>query len=413
MDRYMTLRTEKDYLKRLLSHAMTRLSDSIEQLSFGWLMYDITKSASMTAFILFVNFLPNVFLQPFLGVLVERFDKKKVIVYCDLARAILIFLLVFIYVFYDLNASLLLLFAFLVSVIESLNGPASTALYPMLLEKDKYNLGIALSNSLIKIVELVGVGIAGIMIKNFGVTGAFLLDGLGFCISMLMTITIHTNEHLEKKKLTLKRYNKEFKEGIETLKQLQHLHIFIMLGMFINFALSPLNAFQSAYVVESLHFGAGMLSMIGITMTLGISLGALFSPKIQRSYTVQRVTLLSGLFQALGMFGYWLSPMISHPILRGILIIIMTFIFGFSFGLYVVIINTRMVAGIPQHFLSRIMSVSAALTSLCVPIGALICSGLALIIPVPIIYLLFSVLMAVIYVVASKNKNLEIEEEIS
>lgn len=406
MGQYAVLKGETNYFKRLFGNALTRFADSIDQLVFSWVMYEVTGSATMSALFLFFNFLPTILIQPFIGVLVERMRKKYVIIICDIGRAVIVAGTLFAYLMGFLNGTLLIALTLLISTLEAFNLPANTAFLPFLLKKEKYGAGIALTTGVARIAELAGTGLGGMAIAIIGVSGALLLDLAGFLLSAIITMMIRGHEEIEKVKLTLREYKTQFVDGIRLLRSLKTVCVFIALVCFVNFCLSPLNSFQSAYVVDSLHFGAEMLSLMGIALTLGLSLGAAASPRFSRSIPVAKIILCSGIIQALSSLSFWAIPFAGHSTVRGLLIMLAAFIFGVSGGIISVIINTRMVSDIPQSHLARLSGIYSAVGTATVPLGALICSGLAMVVSVPLIFLLFAVLMLVVYIIVYKIKIL-------
>lgn len=74
---YKELSSQTQFLKMVAANVVSRFGDSLDAIAFSWIMYQVTGSASLIAFILALNYLPNIFLMPFSGVLVDRFSKKE------------------------------------------------------------------------------------------------------------------------------------------------------------------------------------------------------------------------------------------------------------------------------------------------------------------------------------------------
>ena len=65
---YAPLKTQKEYLKLITSSVVNRFGDSIDAIAYSLLTYEITGSAALMAFVLAINYLPTVILQPIAGV---------------------------------------------------------------------------------------------------------------------------------------------------------------------------------------------------------------------------------------------------------------------------------------------------------------------------------------------------------
>ena len=100
---YKDLLKEKEYCKLLFSNLVNRFGDSLDAIAFTWLIYHITKSASWAVLIYGLNVLPNIIVQPFAGPIVEKMNKKNIIIFTHLLRGIIISAFVLFYMFGNIN----------------------------------------------------------------------------------------------------------------------------------------------------------------------------------------------------------------------------------------------------------------------------------------------------------------------
>ena len=90
---YRDVLTQKEYMKLLVANAVNRLGDAVDSITFTWLTYALTGSASWSAVIFGLNQVPTVVIQPLAAVWVEKIDKKKVMAITDLIRGFLVMIL--------------------------------------------------------------------------------------------------------------------------------------------------------------------------------------------------------------------------------------------------------------------------------------------------------------------------------
>ena len=91
---YLKILKESEYRKLLFSNLINRFGDSVESITFTWVVYQITNSAAWSAIVFALNVLPNVIVQPFAGAIVEKMNKKQVIIDTHFLRALLIMLFI-------------------------------------------------------------------------------------------------------------------------------------------------------------------------------------------------------------------------------------------------------------------------------------------------------------------------------
>ena len=143
---------------------INRFGDSLDAVAFTWLVYQVTHSGVWSAIIFGMNILPNVIIQPFAGAIVERLDKKKVIVITHIMRGLLLVGFLAVYLSGTMNGWIMAGFTFAVTSIEAFNMPASTAFIPKVIKQELLSHGLSFNTMMSGVVSFVGTGIAGVLI---------------------------------------------------------------------------------------------------------------------------------------------------------------------------------------------------------------------------------------------------------
>ena len=137
-----------DYRKLILSNVVNRFGDSIDSIAFTWIVYQITHSAAWSAIVFGVNFLPNVVVQPFAGAIVEKMDKKKVLIITNLLRSIVITAFVALYISGHIGPVVMVVITLIITTIESFDRPAASAFTANVIRKEHMTAGISLNKML-------------------------------------------------------------------------------------------------------------------------------------------------------------------------------------------------------------------------------------------------------------------------
>ena len=82
------LKTEKNFRYILAANCISRFGDSLDAIAYSWMVYQLTGSMAWLSVILGVNMIPTVLFQPLAGASTEYFNKKRVIVTCDIFRGL-------------------------------------------------------------------------------------------------------------------------------------------------------------------------------------------------------------------------------------------------------------------------------------------------------------------------------------
>lgn len=391
---YLDILKQKQYLKLIIANVISRFGDSIDAIAFTWLVYQVSHSAAWSSLIFGINFIPTIFIQPFAGAIVERINKKRIMILCDLIRGGIMIGIASLYLFDHLTIWILFISVILNSTVEAFRNPASTAITPKLLKAEHYEFGISLNSSVCKIVEIIGLAVAGGIIYLFGIYTAIYIDALTFIFSGFIILFIRvTEDHKEKVPLNIHTYFEDLKGGFLYLKESKALLSLCIIAFFINALIVPLNALQAALTEEVYHQDSKVLSVLGIAVSIGIGLASYLYPYLKRRLSSKVVftigLLLSGVFY-IGMIG--IRVISNHLLLLLTLVGLFSFILGFGAGLMSSNLSVCFVKVVKQEYMARASSMLNALGCACIPItsGILsICIGFT---SVPIMFIIFGTL---------------------
>lgn len=383
---YRELLKNREYVKLLFTNLIDRFGDSVDAIAFTWLTYQLTKSAAWSALIYGLNVLPNIVAQPFFGALVEKMDKKKVIIVTHLIRGVVISAFAVLYLTGKVNPYLLAAFTLLITTIESLNLPASTAFTPSVIEKDQLSTAMSLSSSISKAVALAGTGIAGIIIAQLGMHAAMLIDAATFFIAALGTFYIHTLAELNKKSLQTSKaqpvkesYISLLKGGAKYVIQNKIILNYCLVAVLLNFLLVPLNSLLAPLVNDTYQLGSELLSVISIASSAGSIIGSIFVPKLMKHFNARHILIIFGF--VIGVFTYTIS--LGNLINRHIFVCYILaggciFMISMAAAIICGMLAIEFVTSVDQAYLARAASIFNASATAAMPISSFIVSGLVI-----------------------------------
>ena len=120
-----------------IGHIISHGGDAIYQIALPWLVLELTGSKTTTSLVAVSAYLPAVLFSLFSGVLVDRFDRRRVMMFSDGARMLLIALLAVYLLKGGTSPVVLGIIAFLVATFATLFYPARDALVPDLVTPDR------------------------------------------------------------------------------------------------------------------------------------------------------------------------------------------------------------------------------------------------------------------------------------
>jgi MFS family permease len=278
-----------------------------------------------------------------------------------------------------LNQWILLICTVIISSAEAFRGPASASLIPKLLRKEDYDYGLSLNTSASGVAELIGYGAAGIIIASFSISTAIYIDTATFFLSALIILTLRVKEEiLAHERIKIKEYIENLKGGFGYLKDKKALRYFLLMSVFLNGILVPLNSLQAPLVSEVLHSGEVMLSVFSIALTLGMIVGAAVYPYV--SVKIGSYTMISLGCYSFGAyyFTFVLSgAYLTSTVLLYLVIALSSFIVGVLCALMNTFVYVEFIKNIEENFIARVSAIMGATCVAAMPIVSFMISALA------------------------------------
>ena len=150
--------------------------------------YNLTNSSLATGIMFMAGTLPRVLLGSVAGVFIDRWDRKWTMVVADLARALLLLLLLF--VRSSESIWIIYLVAFLQATISQFFGPAENALLPQLVDESHLVAANSLNSLNNNLARLGGPALGGLMLGSFGFRNVVIIDSVSFLFSGIMIALI-------------------------------------------------------------------------------------------------------------------------------------------------------------------------------------------------------------------------------
>lgn len=403
--KYSALRGEREYFKLLAANAVNRFGDSVDSIALSLLMYEVTGSASMMALLLAVNYLPTIVLQPIAGAVVDRMDKKAVMVWMDFARGAVVALIALLVYLDALSTAMLFVCVALISTLETLRVPAGACAMPALLEKEKYTVGVALNGGAGQVCTVVGLALAGPIVEGLGMEWAFAIDMGTFFFSgaAIAALKMKLPPRHDAEKVSVRAVGRDMAEGLRYLKGSKLLWALTLLGMALNFIATPVNTFYTPFVTDDLGGGATLLSATQLVLVGGVALGALVVPKLGE-LPIRPVIAVAGVLFSLSGAAVYAILALPSLALRSAALLALSAVMGVLLGVLNTLYSSRFMMYTDKEYLSRTTGVTNALLMLMSPAGSLICSAAAAVMSVPQCLFCLSLGCAVLFYIVTRMR---------
>ncbi len=361
----------KNFLIYSLSQTVSLIGDKLDHMALIALIraYAFGHSLAFSHLAFFFT-LPAIIFGPVAGIIADRINRKKILVFGDMIRAFLVLMIPFSVLFFKhlFPMYILVFFIFLIGI---LYNSTKMAIVPSLLKSDSEILA---ANSILtltgRIATVIGLFLGGLIVdweiwRRFKLEGwqaGFYLDAITFFIFVLFLMLVIIPEHKKEKKkedlayLILEKERNYFQKAILDLKEAFKLILkdknvsFVLFSILVLVFLGATVYILIVILVQQfLGFGTTGVGKLGALTAFGMAIGAFFFGTFGDKWNRKNVIIYSF---------FLLSIMLMiFPFLKKFLYIgILSFLGGLLLSSVTISQDTLLHENVPQEFRGRIFA---------------------------------------------------------
>jgi len=270
---------KKTFFLIWIGQAFSLFGSELVQFSLVWFLTKETGSASVLAMASFVALLPKVILSPFIGALIDRWNRQRVMVFADCSIAFFTMVLAGIYFLGQAQIWHVYVLLFLRSLGSSFHWPAMQSSTSLLVPKEQLARVSGLNQSLRGILGIVSPVAAALLLDILPMHGILALDVVTAIIAVAPLIFVVIPQPKKRGNSILsgpKGLWQDVREGFRYLVSWRGMFLLAAAGMLLNFLLNPGFTFTPLLITEHFQRGAVDLSLVEAVFSLGMIAGGLF-----------------------------------------------------------------------------------------------------------------------------------------
>ena len=349
--------------------AVSLITSAILQMAIIFYLTEKTGSAMVLSMASLVGFLPYAVFGPAIGVLVDRHDRKKIMIGADLIIAAAGAVLAIVALYTELSVWMVMVVLFIRSIGTAFHSPALNAVTPLLVPEDQLTKCAGYSQSLQSISYIISPAAAALLYSVWKLNAIIAIDVLGAVIASI-TVAIVSIPKLGDQVQSLKpNFLREMKEGIVALRQNKGIFALLLLGTLYTFVYMPINALFPLISMEYFNGTPVHISITEIAFASGMLVGGLLLGRLGNFD--KRVLLITGSFFIMGA-----SLAVSGllPPSGFVIFVACCAVMGLSVPFYSGVQTALFQEKIKPEYLGRVFSLTGSIMSFAMPIG-LILSG--------------------------------------
>jgi MFS family permease len=275
----------------------------ITRVATSWLVYRLTGSELLLGVVGFCGQIPTMLLAPFAGVLVDRWDRHRLLVLTQVCSMLQSFTLAVLTLRGDVTVPWLLGLQIVQGVINAFDTPARQAFVVEMVE-DRADMAnaIALNSSMVNGSRIIGPSIGGALIAAVGEGWCFMADAISyiFVIASLMMMRLSASKTVRVEARMLE----ELRVGYRYVRESLPIRTALIVLAIVSTTAMPYTVLMPAFAAEVLHGGPNTLGLLMTASGVGALAGGLYLASRTSVVGLGRVAAWATLLFGAGLVGF-------------------------------------------------------------------------------------------------------------
>jgi len=341
----------------------------ITRIATSWLVYRLTGSALLLGIVGFCGQIPTLLLAPFAGVLVDRWNRHRILVATQVLSMLQSLALAVLALAGIITVGEILVLQVAQGIINAFDTPARQAfVIEMVEQREDLPNAIALNSSMVTGSRIIGPTIGGILIAAFGEGWCFMVDAVSYLavIASLLAMQLGGEKARAKRASALE----ELREGVRYVSGFAPARTILLLLALVSTMGMPYMVLMPAVASGVLHGGPHTLGFLMTASGVGALAGAMYLAArssvlgLGRAIVVATATFGVGLAAFSFSHTLWLS-LVLLPIAGG------------GFMVQTASTNTILQTIVDERLRGRVMAFYAMAFLGTAPIGSLVAGVVA------------------------------------
>ncbi len=270
---------QRNYRLFFTGQSISLIGSWIQNIAMSWLVYRLTNSALMMGTITFINALPSLVVSPLAGVIIDRVNKYKMLIWLQSFFLLLALILATLTLLKIIVVWQIVIVGVLTNVVASFDMPLRQSLVINLVNNPKdLSNAISLNSSNFNLARLLGPAIAGILIGQFGEGICFLINAVSYLAVIWALLLMHLDLP-DKSSSAVRNFKKGFVEGLSYVRNCPPIKLILFYLAFVSFIGVSYPLLMPIYAHQTL---LGNAKTLGILMSFS-GIGALVASLVLAS----------------------------------------------------------------------------------------------------------------------------------
>jgi MFS family permease len=357
---FSSLGSSRNFRLYLFGQLVSATGTWVNFTATAWLVLRLTNSGVALGVNTALLFLPVLLLGAWGGVLADRFDKRRILIWTQTGFSAVAFILFALVVTDVVQLWMVYALSLMAGVVMAVDMPTRQSFYIEMVGKEKVTNAVSLNSAAFTGSRILGPAVAGALIATVGIAWPFLVDGISYAAVIVALLMMRKSELHRQERTTRDRGH--LVAGIKYVWRTDELRrplvgMAVVCTLAFNFqVLLPL------LTVRTFHGTAGTFAAFSALAGFGSFLGAIVMANRDARPTMQRLAIFS-VFAGVVLVVVGVSPFLW-------LVMAAMVPLGYSLMAFLITANTMLQLNAAPQARGRVMALYGVVFLGSTPIGA-------------------------------------------
>jgi len=295
----------RDYRLLWLAQLGTSMGQWMDQMTRGWLMYELTGSALQLGLATALRGLPLLFFGILAGAVADRSNRKSQLIVAQVTNAILNVILATLVMLHRVQPWHVYVTGFLAGTVQAFQQPARQTLISDIVGARHLMNALALNAMALNVSRALGPAAAGLLIAFVGAHGSYYTQAAMFMLATLWTVQMAMPARSpEAAALRREPFMRSIVAGLAFVIQDRDIRTLMILAHGPLTLGMPYMSLMPIFAKDVLHGGARLQGFLLTIIGIGSVLGSLGVASMRRRYSYGHSVVVGALAFGITLFGF-------------------------------------------------------------------------------------------------------------
>lgn len=362
MKKHFHALTHKNFRYYWLGQCVSLIGTWMQNIAQSWLVLTLTDSPLLLGILGTCQFLPVMLFSLFAGIFVDRFPKKKILLFTQTVSMILAFTLAILVFTHEARYWNILIAAVILGCANTIDMPTRQSFFVEIVGKEDLMNAIALNSAVFNLARMLGPAVGAVFLAWFGTGWCFLINGISFGAVIYGILKIEVKPYVRQTKKESSIF-KEIKEGLVYIVNNHNIFETVLLILILGIFGYNYNTLIPVFTKSVLHQKETVYGILMSALGFGSLVGAIIvSVKAKKESIIKKIFIFSILMAVM-----LIITGSSNVVYIAVIALFFNGIFNINFSTRA---NSNLQLSSKDEFRGRVMSVYSLVFAGSAPIGS-------------------------------------------